>query len=72
LDKGSVMSGVTVYGTPLSPAVARVLACLFEKEVDFKLSPVDMAKGQHKSPDFLKLQVSLSFFLYRVIFDKPN
>lgn len=50
------MSGVTVFGTPLSPAVARVLACLHEKDVAFTLSPVDMAKGQHKSPDFLKLQ----------------
>ncbi|KAK8945385.1 Glutathione S-transferase F10 [Platanthera guangdongensis] len=50
------MAAVTVYGPPLSTAVARVLACLFEKEVSFQLAAVDMAKGQHKSPDFLKLQ----------------
>ncbi|KAJ3689760.1 hypothetical protein LUZ61_018924 [Rhynchospora tenuis] len=50
------MTSVTVYGAPFSPAVSRVLACLYEKDVDFKLAPVDMAKGQHKSPDFLKLQ----------------
>ncbi|KAJ3681927.1 hypothetical protein LUZ60_014500 [Juncus effusus] len=50
------MATVTVYGPPLSTAVSRVLACLFEKDVEFKLSPVDMAKGQHKSSDYLKLQ----------------
>ncbi|XP_020094199.1 glutathione S-transferase PARB-like [Ananas comosus] len=50
------MASVTVYGPPMSTAVCRVLACLFEKEVDFKLARVDMAKGEHKSPDYLKLQ----------------
>ncbi|THU66619.1 hypothetical protein C4D60_Mb05t16060 [Musa balbisiana] len=51
------MGSVTVYGPPVSTAVSRVLACLLEKDVDFKLVNVDMAKGQHKSPDYLKLQV---------------
>ncbi|RRT36155.1 hypothetical protein B296_00054862 [Ensete ventricosum] len=51
------MGSVTVYGPPISTAVSRVLACLLEKDVDFKLVNVDMAKGQHKSPDYLKLQV---------------
>ncbi|KAK8945253.1 Glutathione S-transferase F10 [Platanthera zijinensis] len=55
------MAAVTVYGPPLSTAVSRVLACLFEKEVSFQLAAVDMAKGQHKAPDFLKLQVGFSF-----------
>ncbi|URE00197.1 Glutathione S-transferase [Musa troglodytarum] len=50
------MGSVTVYGPPISTAVSRVLACLQEKDVDFKLVNVDMAKGQHKSPDYLKLQ----------------
>ncbi|KAG0473142.1 hypothetical protein HPP92_014550 [Vanilla planifolia] len=50
------MAAVTVYGPPLSTAVSRVLACLLEKEVKFKLVPVDMSKGKHKTPDFLKLQ----------------
>ncbi|CAL9160789.1 unnamed protein product [Musa hybrid cultivar] len=50
------MGSVTVYGPPISTAVSRVLACLLEKDVDFKLVNVDMAKGQHKSPDYLKLQ----------------
>nr|ANH58196.1 glutathione S-transferase [Dracaena cambodiana] len=50
------MASVTVYGPPLSTAVSRVLACLLEKDIQFQLVPVDMAKGQHKSPDFLKIQ----------------
>ncbi|XP_072963595.1 glutathione S-transferase F8, chloroplastic-like [Typha angustifolia] len=50
------MASVTLYGPPISTAVSRVLACLYEKEVDFQLVRVDMSKGQHKSPDFLKLQ----------------
>ncbi|MQL99339.1 hypothetical protein Taro_032061 [Colocasia esculenta] len=50
------MGSVKVYGPPMSTAVSRVLACLLEKEVDFQLVSVDMSKGQHKSPDFLKLQ----------------
>ncbi|KAJ0966920.1 hypothetical protein J5N97_023837 [Dioscorea zingiberensis] len=49
------MAAVKVYGPTLSTAVCRVLACLLEKEVDFQLLPVDMSKGQHRSPDFLKL-----------------
>ncbi|XP_002510614.2 glutathione S-transferase [Ricinus communis] len=47
---------VKVYGPPLSTAVSRVLACLLEKDVDFQLIPVNMSKGEHKKPDFLKIQ----------------
>ncbi|KAE8723367.1 putative Rhodanese/Cell cycle control phosphatase superfamily protein [Hibiscus syriacus] len=47
---------VKVHGPPLSTAVSRVLACLIEKDVPFQLIPVNMAKGEHKSPDFLKIQ----------------
>ena len=54
------MGSVKVYGPPMSTAVSRVLACLLEKEVEFQLLPINLSKGQHKSPDFLKLQVSLS------------
>nr|BAM14585.1 putative glutathione S-transferase [Cyclamen persicum x Cyclamen purpurascens] len=49
-------SPVKVYGTPLSTAVSRVLACLLEKDVPFQLINVDMAKAEHKKPDFLKIQ----------------
>ncbi|CAI9117009.1 OLC1v1018315C1 [Oldenlandia corymbosa var. corymbosa] len=47
---------VKVYGPPLSPAVSRVLVCLLEKNVQFQLVPVNMAKGEHKTPDYLKIQ----------------
>ncbi|CAA7391471.1 unnamed protein product [Spirodela intermedia] len=50
------MGSVNVYGPPASTAVARVLACLLEKEVKFQLIPVNMAKGKHKAPEYLKIQ----------------
>ncbi|XP_072979795.1 glutathione S-transferase F11-like [Typha angustifolia] len=50
------MASVKVYGPAMSTAVSRVLACLLEKEVQFQLLPISLAKAQHKTPDFLKLQ----------------
>ncbi|KAJ6801306.1 glutathione S-transferase F11-like [Iris pallida] len=50
------MGSVRIYGPPFSTAVSRVLACLVEKEVEFQLVPINLAKAQHKSPDFIKLQ----------------
>ncbi|OVA15987.1 Glutathione S-transferase [Macleaya cordata] len=50
------MATVKVYGPPMSTAVSRVLACLLEKQVEFQLISVDMAKGQHKKPEYLKIQ----------------
>ncbi|KAL3641045.1 hypothetical protein CASFOL_016013 [Castilleja foliolosa] len=47
---------VKVYGPPLSTAVSRVLACLIEKDVPFQVLPVNMAKAEHKKPDYLKIQ----------------
>ncbi|CAN6539156.1 unnamed protein product [Malus baccata var. baccata] len=47
---------VKVYGPPLSTAVSRVLACLLEKGVDYQLISVNMAKGEHKKPDYLKFR----------------
>ncbi|KAG2692858.1 hypothetical protein I3843_08G070100 [Carya illinoinensis] len=47
---------VKVHGPPMSTAVSRVLACLLEKNVDFQLISVNMAKGEHKKPEFLKIQ----------------
>lgn len=58
------MGSVKVYGPTMSTAVSRVLACLFEKEVPFDLIPVNMAKGEHKKPDYLKLQVVTFFFFF--------
>eukprot|EP00262_Sarcandra_glabra_P008866 TRINITY_DN2277_c0_g1_i1.p1 TRINITY_DN2277_c0_g1~~TRINITY_DN2277_c0_g1_i1.p1 ORF type:complete len:231 (+),score=37.46 TRINITY_DN2277_c0_g1_i1:93-785(+) len=50
------MGSVKVYGPAMSTAVSRVLACLIEKEMEFQLIRIDMSKGQHKMPDYLKIQ----------------
>ncbi|KAA8537459.1 hypothetical protein F0562_026854 [Nyssa sinensis] len=47
---------VKVYGPPISTAVSRGLACLLEKDVQFQLITINMSKGEHKKPDFLKIQ----------------
>ncbi|KAL6627876.1 hypothetical protein ACP70R_031602 [Stipagrostis hirtigluma subsp. patula] len=39
-----------VYGPAASTNVARVLVCLEEVGLDYELVPVDMTKGEHKSP----------------------
>ncbi|KAB2613319.1 glutathione S-transferase F9-like [Pyrus ussuriensis x Pyrus communis] len=46
---------VKVYG-PLYASPKRVLVCLVENEVDFETVPINLLKGEHKHPDFLKLQ----------------
>jgi len=40
-----------------SNATGRVLATLYEKEVDFELIPVDIMKGEQKKLEFLAMQV---------------
>ncbi|MQL99338.1 hypothetical protein Taro_032062 [Colocasia esculenta] len=50
------MASVKLFGAPTSTEVARVLACLFEKEIDFQLIRIDTFKGIQRQPDFLKLQ----------------
>ncbi|KAL6982639.1 glutathione transferase [Sarracenia purpurea var. burkii] len=49
-------TAVKVYGPSISVAVSRVLACLLEKDVQFQLITINLAKAEHKKPDFLKLQ----------------
>ncbi|ONI17771.1 hypothetical protein PRUPE_3G178300 [Prunus persica] len=46
---------VKVYG-PFYASPKRVLVCLVEKEIEFETSPIDLFKGEHKDPEFLKLQ----------------
>ncbi|KAL6615177.1 hypothetical protein ACP70R_037447 [Stipagrostis hirtigluma subsp. patula] len=41
---------IKVYGPAASTNVARVLVCLEEVGLDYELVPVDMTKGEHKSP----------------------
>ncbi|XXG65800.1 hypothetical protein AAC387_Pa05g3417 [Persea americana] len=47
---------VKVYGHAYTPATRRVLACLVEKDIEFELVHIDVLEGEHKGPDFLKLQ----------------
>ena len=50
--------GLTIVGVAFSTCTSRVLAALFEKNVeDFQIKPVDFANGEHKKPAHLKLQV---------------
>ncbi|KAM5563983.1 glutathione S-transferase [Rosa sericea] len=49
------MAGIKVHGTPFSTAAARVLATLYEKEVEFEFVPIDMKAGEHKKESFLAL-----------------
>ncbi|OMO81855.1 hypothetical protein COLO4_23394 [Corchorus olitorius] len=44
-----------VHGSPLSTATQRVLACLYEKDVEFEFVNVNMREGEHKSENFLAL-----------------
>jgi hypothetical protein len=48
---------VKVFGSPASAEVARVLTCLFEKDVEFQLIRVDSFRGSQRMPQYLKLQV---------------
>ncbi|KAL1533381.1 Glutathione S-transferase F9-like, variant 2 [Salvia divinorum] len=46
---------VKVYG-PDYACPKRVILCLIEKEIDYETVHVDLLKGEHKSPQYLKLQ----------------
>jgi len=46
-----------IYGMWYSNATSRLLATLYEKEVDFEMIPVDIMKGEQKKPEFLTIQV---------------
>ncbi|KAL5561503.1 hypothetical protein UlMin_031250 [Ulmus minor] len=47
------MAAIKLYGSHISTATARVLACLYEKELDFQFVPVDLSTGEHKKEPFL-------------------
>ena len=48
---------VKVYGLPMSTTVSKVLDCLYEKNFKFQLISIHISKGEHKEPNFLKIQV---------------
>ncbi|KQK23782.1 glutathione S-transferase F8, chloroplastic [Brachypodium distachyon] len=49
-------AGLQVFGQPASTDVARVLTCLFEKNLEFELVRIDTFKKEHKLPEFIKLR----------------
>ena len=53
-----------MFGSPTSAEVARVLTCLFEKDVEFQLIRVENFKGSKRKPEYLKLQVLLTSALH--------
>jgi len=48
-----VMAPIKVHGSPLSTATQRVVACLYEKELEFEFVPVNMGTGDHKKEPFI-------------------
>ncbi|TYG99729.1 hypothetical protein ES288_A10G219000v1 [Gossypium darwinii] len=46
---------IKVHGIPLSTCTARVLLCLCEKGLQYKLVPVDVENSAHKKPPYLSL-----------------
>jgi glutathione S-transferase len=54
-------AGLQVFGQPASTDVARVLTCLFEKNLEFELVRIDTFKKSHKLPEFIKLRVCRHF-----------
>ncbi|KAG8095890.1 hypothetical protein GUJ93_ZPchr0013g37918 [Zizania palustris] len=49
-------AGLQLFGQPASTDVARVLTCLFEKNLEFELIRIDNFKKEHKLPEFVKLR----------------
>jgi len=45
-----------IYGVANSPGPRRIATVLLEKQVPFELIKVDLANGEHKSPEFLEKQ----------------
>ncbi|ESK89541.1 hypothetical protein Moror_1201 [Moniliophthora roreri MCA 2997] len=45
-----------LYGSPSSTCTRRVATILYEKQIPYELIVIDMAKGEHKAPDFVKNQ----------------
>ena len=59
------MAVIKVHGNPLSTASMRVLATVYEKEIDHEFVFVDMRAGEHKKEHFLSLNVrKLKTFMY--------
>jgi glutathione S-transferase len=45
-----------LYGSPTSTCTQRVATVLYEKKVPYQLYPIDLTKGEHKTPEYLDKQ----------------
>ena len=45
-----------LVGSPISTCTRRVAVILKEKQVPYEFVPIDFAKGEHKSPEYLTKQ----------------
>lgn len=45
-----------VYGSPVSTCTKRVATVLIELNVPFELVPIDLRKGEQKTPQYLEKQ----------------
>ncbi|XP_038898704.1 glutathione S-transferase-like [Benincasa hispida] len=49
------MASIKVHGVALSTPTCKVLACLYEKDLEFEFINVKMHEGEHKKPPFLSI-----------------
>lgn len=49
---------IKLYGSLISTATQRVKAALAEKDIEYEFIIIDMAKNEHKKPEFLTRNVS--------------
>ena len=57
------MATLKLHGTPISTNTQRVLATLYEKEVEFELVNVNLGAGEHKQEPHISLNVSTLLIL---------
>lgn len=50
------MAPVKIYGLAMSTCTRRVMMVAEEKGIPYEIVPVDLTKGEHKQPEFLKRQ----------------
>lgn len=51
------MASIKVHGLALSVPTCKVLACLYEKDLEFEFINVKMHEAEHKKPHFLSINV---------------
>ena len=64
--------GRKVYGDLNTPDTLKVLACLFEHDLDFEFVPINLEANQHRQEQFLSMSVSLhntSYHFHKCVSD---